>query len=862
MPDLDQVSARNDITVDPPKPASPPVVTLGPDPRALHFGRNGVGSGTTAFDCLARQADVGPSRRSGPRYEYAHFCELHADHLLWWARIGYNHAAVTYSQGQKLPDYDFHQLSAHDLEILTRDLLQAEWGVTIENFKAGKDGGIDLRFAQAPHRTIVQVKHFHKTGFAGLCRDLKKEAEKVEKLNPARYVVVTSVPLSPANKTAIAALFAPGRLKENDIVGQEGLNNLLGLHPVVEGQHFKLWLASRAVLDRVLNNAAITKSDFKAKKVYEQAKKYVESSAYSAAMNILAKNGLAIIAGPPGVGKTTLADLILYTHLEQGYQAIIIDRDVEEASRMFQEGTHQIFYFDDFMGATYLGENGLSSRNDDRVLLDFISMVRANSTARLVLTTREHIYSQAMSRSERLRNSDIDDYRIVLNMPVYSLMQRARILYNHLYFSELPSAYRAELLRDNFYLKIVQHEKFNPRLIEWLSTYRRVERHGAGQYQAFVSRLLADPSEIWRHAYDHQISEASKSLLLALVSTEGKVSAANLSIAFHALHSFRAGKYGFKSAPGDFNSSIRDLNGSFIKPFGAEGYEVLDPSVLDLMNSILRDEPANVVDIFAGACDFSQIEHVWKLSKSPGGRKIVTALAVNQSQFVARFKAVAMQDRRRPLKGGVAYFGTTFEARLQTTIDIAEAMPGGAIEALIEPIYQRLDQEHREVGPVISGVAEILRKISASENLPQAKLGEMAEHLTVAALAEAKRSCAGQELTDLVMALETGEEAEPSVMDGLRLAFAAYEKDSFYDELTECHSPEEFDRMLEDLELFRDHVGVDVAHLISSVEDRRSDRESEDYGRRQDPGDYGDRSDRPYVDQEVLEMFDTLKSDS
>ncbi len=35
-------------------------------------------------------------------------------------------------------EYDFHQLSPHDLELLARDLLQADWGVTIEDFKAGK----------------------------------------------------------------------------------------------------------------------------------------------------------------------------------------------------------------------------------------------------------------------------------------------------------------------------------------------------------------------------------------------------------------------------------------------------------------------------------------------------------------------------------------------------------------------------------------------------------------------------------------------------------------------------------------------------------------------------------------------------
>ena len=44
--------------------------------------------------------------------------------------------------------YDFQQLSPHDLETLVRDLLQAEWGVALESFKTGRDGGIDLRYAR------------------------------------------------------------------------------------------------------------------------------------------------------------------------------------------------------------------------------------------------------------------------------------------------------------------------------------------------------------------------------------------------------------------------------------------------------------------------------------------------------------------------------------------------------------------------------------------------------------------------------------------------------------------------------------------------------------------------------------------
>ena len=64
-----------------------------------------------------------------------------------------------------MSDYDFSQLSPHDFELICRDLLQAEWGLVLESFKAGKDGGIDFRYTQAGKQIIVQCKRFVETGF-------------------------------------------------------------------------------------------------------------------------------------------------------------------------------------------------------------------------------------------------------------------------------------------------------------------------------------------------------------------------------------------------------------------------------------------------------------------------------------------------------------------------------------------------------------------------------------------------------------------------------------------------------------------------------------------------------------------------
>ena len=117
--------------------------------------------------------------------------------------------------------YDFKCLSSVDFEELSRDLLQSEWNVHIESFKEGKDQGIDLRcYTTDKGKTIIQCKNYSGSGFNSLFRDLKNsELPKVKDLSPKRYVIVTSVPLSPSNKSKIERLFADYIVSSGDIIG-------------------------------------------------------------------------------------------------------------------------------------------------------------------------------------------------------------------------------------------------------------------------------------------------------------------------------------------------------------------------------------------------------------------------------------------------------------------------------------------------------------------------------------------------------------------------------------------------------------------------------------------------------------------
>ncbi len=122
--------------------------------------------------------------------------------------------------------YDFLGLSPSDFETLCHDLLERLLDVRLQEFVTGRDKGIDLRHAPVGGRDwIVQCKHYARSGYATLkSHMLKHELSKIQKLNPGRYILATSVGLSPSNVDELYELLSPHCNSKSDIVGMSDLN--------------------------------------------------------------------------------------------------------------------------------------------------------------------------------------------------------------------------------------------------------------------------------------------------------------------------------------------------------------------------------------------------------------------------------------------------------------------------------------------------------------------------------------------------------------------------------------------------------------------------------------------------------------
>ena len=460
--------------------------------------------------------------------------------------------------------YDFKALSAYDFEVLVRDLLQRKLGVILESFKSGRDGGIDLRHAPARDGgLLVQCKHYAGTGYSGLLAALKEERHKVQRLAPNRYCVATSVPLSPANKQEIRGLFAPWCRSDEDVIGLEDLNNLLGLHPEIERQHYKLWLTSTAILERVVHSDVYNQTVALVGSIQHKARLYVQNESFFDALALLKDHKYCIISGIPGIGKTFLAEILLLEHVRLGFEPVVVRSHIIEAFKLLKDATRQVFYYDDFLGQT--GWEDKLEKNEEQSILDFIAYVRSHRNAVFILTTREYILQQARNVYEKLSAADFDHAKCIIKLESYTRRNKARILLNHIFFSDLPLEYRRVLARKENLLKIIDHRNYSPRIVEWMSGLRNVRDYSPETYPTIFLDTLDDPTKLWIHAYRNHLSPAARSMLLVLFSFQTAVDIDDLREAFEAFRLLEAKRFAIMRSPNEFNTALDELEGSFIR---------------------------------------------------------------------------------------------------------------------------------------------------------------------------------------------------------------------------------------------------------------------------------------------------------
>ena len=489
-------------------------------------------------------------------------------------------------------DYDFSTLNDKEFENLSIDLISKDKNKRFERFKAGKDCGIDGRFYHDDDsQEIIQCKHYLKTGFSGLITSLNKknnginELDKVKKLNPAKYIFVTSLPLSAENKKTIKDLFDPYIKNDSDVYGQEDLNQILGNHRDIEKRHYKLWLSSTVVLDRIINNAIESRSEFLLEDIKEKSKYYAVTENHQKAIDKLEESHIIIIAGEPGIGKTTLAEHLALWYIEKGFKFYNIEEPINEAESIFKRDEKQIFYFDDFLGPNYL--NAIENKKDSHIV-KFMDRIKKDKTKRFILTSRTNIFNQGLALSDTFRSKNIANEEFIIKIESLKDINKAYILYNHIWHSNLDEEFIDEIYIDKRYKQIIKHKNFNPRLIEFITDIKKIQlgKIEAKNYWEYILDKLNNPQDIWKNTFDKQSDEFNRILVILTVFNGNKITEDKLRDSYYKYIEL-AGLTSNSHVSKEFDSIIKEVVKYFLNRNQTYSkkieYSLFNPSIADFV---------------------------------------------------------------------------------------------------------------------------------------------------------------------------------------------------------------------------------------------------------------------------------------
>ncbi len=522
-----------------------------------------------------------------------------------------------------MPNYDFKTLSPVDFEVLSRDLLQEEHRLTLQSFTSGRDGGIDFRYSRDASGTfVVQCKHYVESGYDSLLHVLvHKELPKLNMLMPRRYLLTTSVPLTPKRKDDIVAALAPHFRSADDVYGKDDLNNLLGQFETIERKTIKLWLFSLPLLEEILHAAVRNISKAELERIRESAKLYVQNESFDQAVGILDNHNFCIIAGMPGIGKTILAEMLVLHYSRAGYEVIKVSYDIAEAWDLKGVDAKRLFYYDDFLGQSSLTEK--LRKNEDQRIIDFIHAIRKTPLAKLIMTTREYVLQQAYQEYEKLNREGFADQKCIVDLSKYTRMNRARILFNHIYFSALPPHFRAEILADRAYLRIIDHRNFSPRIVQLLTEYARLRNITLSDYVPFFIKSLDNPLAIWEQAFTKHLSQAARNLLVLFATLPHQCFMQDMETAYHAYNLTYARALAATISPQDFRSALKELDGDFLK-YETQELGILvhftNPSSADFVRQYIESNPIELKLLLQSMVFFEQLD---VLRSWPSARPVV-----------------------------------------------------------------------------------------------------------------------------------------------------------------------------------------------------------------------------------------------
>ncbi|NLB43272.1 MAG: hypothetical protein GX815_13675, partial [Clostridiales bacterium] len=506
--------------------------------------------------------------------------------------------------------FDLSNLNDYEFEILCKDIMQDLLDEELFTFSRGVDAGVDICDKEKTPTIIIQAKHYAGSTYSQLKSSLKKDVTKIQRHHPKKYFVCTSQSLTRKNKQEIIEMFDEFMPDISHVIDKNDINSFLEdeQNKDIVVKNYKLWLCASDVLSLVNNQNVFIDCSELMLDIEEQIKLFVETQAYHNAIKRLRQDNIIIIIGAPGVGKSTLSKMLLLYYADKNYKVrYVTNNNISEIKRSLNLSPNkkEIVFLDDFLGQHYLNLKD-SQPNELKTLISFVTRSKSK---KLILNSRVTILNEAaqayLTFGEIMVRYEQNKY--LLDLDEMSSLEKAKILYNHLYFNGLPQDYLSQVKRNKGYLRIVNHVNYNPRIIEYVTQKHNYETVPSRNYLQYIIGKLDNPEDVWKDEFRNRLDMGDRILMNTLYSlSDTTVDNVVLERAFNE----RIREVKGDTSVNQYKESVIRLTDSLIKNVDDRGtvkIAAINPSVNDYLFSEITLNSNEQIAIIENAVFYEQI---------------------------------------------------------------------------------------------------------------------------------------------------------------------------------------------------------------------------------------------------------------
>ncbi len=300
-------------------------------------------------------------------------------------------------------------------------------------------------------------------------------------------------------------------------------------------------------------------------------------------------------------------------YIEKGFEYIEIDK-LDEAEDLFHPAEKQIFYFDDFLGSNYLE----ALERKDSKIINFMKRINRHKDKRFILTTRTIIFNQALHLSDKFISNDIENKEFILKIEALNDYEKALILYNHIFFSDLSEEFIEEIYKEKRYMVIIKHKNFNPRLIEFITSATKMRSITKETYWDELLKKLNNPYDIWENTFETQSDEYMRLIIVLVVFNGNHIHEKILKDAYQSiikLENLNNNSHLSK----EFKSVIRQVIKYFVNRTQYNKdilYTLFNPSIADYIINRYKDDCNKLMSAFVSLSNKDSIHRLNDLFRS------------------------------------------------------------------------------------------------------------------------------------------------------------------------------------------------------------------------------------------------------